>query len=316
MNRDYSKEEPVNTPVSFPGFTEYQRKKIFCINYNSIPSINAIFFGHWEFKPFYPFLVLFLLITSYFISFFVITQAYKAKILLNIILTLFFILSIVTYFQIIINGPGYFPFYFPQKFVDPNDPSGILSTQEQNIWRVQQKRPNRCIFSKTARRYVIRPDHYCYWVSSWIGKKNQKYFVHFTFWCSSYLLSFFIIDIGMFTDPISVSIIEMGLYFLYAIASCFFFIMCIWFFGIEINMISHNYTNWEQLNKISNERYNTGSCIGNFEDICGDRKTMWRWFLPISPFNPASNFELINGYESYDNSYLSFADSDLNTLHE
>ncbi|OHT06979.1 DHHC zinc finger domain containing protein [Tritrichomonas foetus] len=355
MPKNYDQQEPVNHPVSFPGSTEYKRHKFIGINFISIPSINSFFFGHWEIRLFYPFLVLSLIFSSFGVAQFLIIPSYvNTKIFLYLILFILFSLTIISYFQVIKTGPGYFPFYFPLKshqvpnttnnqnsqniqdhsnnqnnpidkhnqnvkfeknhlFYDQfNDPAGILSNETQSSWRVQQKRPNRCIFSKTARRYVIRPDHFCYWVSSWIGKKNQKLFAHFTFWCSAYLLSFLVIDIGMFLNPIPLSALNFWIFFVYACAACFFLLMCLWFFAFEMDMICHNYTHWEELNQIPSNKYDTGSCMKNYEDVCGPKTEMWKWFLPLTPFKTKNNFDLIQNYSSYDQNSLTLEEEDIN----
>jgi hypothetical protein len=73
-------------------------------------------------------------------------------------------------------------------------PSGIVASQKQVEWIETQTKPNRCIFSMSARRIVIRPDHFCGWTASWIGIRNHKFFWLFNFWGFVYISIFLIFD--------------------------------------------------------------------------------------------------------------------------
>jgi hypothetical protein len=178
--------------------------------------------------------------------------------------------------------------------------SGILSNQEQMEWMHTRPQPNRCIFSTLARRFVIRPDHFCGWTASWIGKRNHKFFWLFNFWGSIYITVFTIYDAleiasSIQDDSISFCFI---VYATYAVLGLFFGLMTISFtfghgFGILINQ-----TSWEEWNQIVRKRFSKG-VIDNVEDVCGSRRGFWCWLCPFSPWRDKSNEELIEDYRTY-----------------
>lgn len=292
-------EENQDNQQGFPGFTEWNPIKTCGIeNMFRIPAIEAIFIGHWETNFLYPLLVLFLMVFSYGLGCFVLFYYMsKGNIVILIILSTLLTMSLISYFKIIIDGPGYFQFSYPIEA--PNLPSGILSTEAQESWVMKRPRPNRCIFSHKARRFVIRPDHYCDWTASWIGKRNNKHFILFNTWIVLYLIAFITIDMAGL-----VHLAEHQNSFIFLLLFIFSVIGIGFLFGVFATVISQvhhvifNVTSWEEWNDISSNKYSK-DCIRNFEDICGSSKHWCLWLIPVSPFSKYTNEELVENYLPY-----------------
>ncbi|OHT12119.1 hypothetical protein TRFO_03756 [Tritrichomonas foetus] len=432
--------------MPFPGYTEYEKTPCcFFFTKTKIPSINATFFGHWEVSLSIPCITLFLMVSSYIVFFTIILhhlENYKS--LAFLLVTPLFLLFIISYIRIIVDGPGYFPFYWSnsdfqshhhsisspivinesfssnpyknseirptfdldqnigldltfnqefnenqniskeinkdtnknrhternkefdhggsenennqnlnnelnknhnrncyenhkmnknsnlQKFkkeikkdikctknyskskknnMDPDfnhllihdeeSPAGIVSNKEQLHYVKKRPKPNRCIYSSTARRIVIRPDHFCDYTQSWIGKKNFKFFVLFNTYGFLYIFFFCIFDfVSMMIEITSEKHRMLAILFIYFCLSLMFMMMTSLFVCSHCNNACTNTTSWENWNGVNPSRYDQG-CIENLEDVCGTRKKFFLWLFPISPWKGKTNFELIENYIDY-----------------
>jgi hypothetical protein len=83
---------------------------------------------------------------------------------------------------------------------DDHSPSGIISNHNQRRWAQLRSKPNRCILSTVGRCIVIRPDHFCKWSESWIGKRNQNFYLLFNIYGVLYLACFLAVDIMKLVD--------------------------------------------------------------------------------------------------------------------
>ena len=306
---------------NFPGFTIWHHDKYCCIRnaiyIKKLP--NKVFLGHWEVQPEFPIFVTILIVTSYFFGMIIIlpTWKYKYCFLISFFFSITFILCIYSYFRIIIDGPGYFPFYWPLKRsknqnlinddetsflidqeTDEYSPSGMLSTIEQVCWVNKRKRPNRSIMA--GRRFVIRPDHFCNWTTSYIGKRNYKFFLLFNFWGFVYVLiftfccvveSFYEFDVDNFT-------MKAGFILLFLSACFFFLLMTGYFTAILTYNMCINRTIWEEQNGIERSKFDRGF-YENVADVCGSWSKWYTFLLPISPWTELTNEELVKNYQSY-----------------
>lgn len=297
---------------NFPGFTEFKEYRICCFRFYSIPSLHQMFCGHWEVKPFFPLLFAILSFSSLFIVLFLALPYFgiEGKIMSCVIFILFFLFA-SSYFRIISDGPGYYPFYYGTSFQPPNtdnsllgeqfnSPSGIISNSEQFEWCTNRaEKPPRSILSKTARRFVLRPEHYCRWASSWIGKRNHKFFMLFTLYGLLYL-GLFVVYLARrlaqcFNDTFSLLMILLTIY---SVTAAAFFLMLVSYFVSNMIDISLNRTSWEQWNGIDQSTFDNGLCL-NLEDVFGSRKRFFCWICPFSPWKDKSNEDISVMYHSY-----------------
>jgi hypothetical protein len=253
-----------------------------------------------------PFLVLVLLISSYvlFLSSALALMSLMEAGIAFLVLTLLMGFLLVCYFQIIYTGPGYFPYYYRTLTHSPipddaHDISGILSTPAQVAYVESHPAPPRSIFSRLARRYVLRPDHFCHWTASWIGKMNLKFFILFCFDGALYT-GFYCgyavrLLLPLFASKIDARTIILGIYGLTAFA---FFVAQVRFVIIALCNAAHARTNWEVWNAIDSANFEQGSVMENCADAMGPgAKCMW--MCPCSPWGVLSPRDLAEGYASY-----------------
>jgi hypothetical protein len=295
----------------FPGFTDYSTRSFYGLcDVVSIPAIRATFIGEWEVALFCPGLVVFLLISSYCVA------VILALPTLGVIgwismpfFTVIFLVFLISYYRVIADGPGYLPFYYPLSrssglssgedsylFADECSPSGVISDHAQAAWSRLRPKPNRCILSAQARRIVIRPDHFCDWTQTWIGKRNIKFFLLFNSWGFIYI---FIFAVTLFA-AIAVDIQErkswhVGIFFLYVFFAFLFLVMTGLFLCSHVPGMCQNVTAWESWNEIDRTRFDRG-WLRNTEDVCGSAANWWCWMCPTSPWKHWSNDALIQQY--------------------
>lgn len=317
-------EEDQENP-SFPGFTSWERTNYCCCNnaYVINNETKTVFLGHWEVTLSFPFTVCFFIIAGYIIPMTFIFPNWKTKgVFLAVLFSILFFLFFYSYFRVIIDGPGYLPFYWPMKRSDHTStetslepvahddsssllhsddlsPSGVITTKRQYYWAKKRPRPPRCTLSKEARRYVIRPDHICVWTSSWIGKRNYKFFLLFNIWGLIYILFATAVIIVEMIIQIRSEMASpiIGIYLIYL----FFAFLFAGFTGIfacsHTKQMCDNQTTWEIWKKVDPKAYDQG-CIKNVEDVCGPISKWYTYPCPISPFTQITNNELIENYPS------------------
>lgn len=299
----------------FPGYTVWEYTKCCCTNkaIQTLPK-KVLFLGHWEVQPGFPIAVYTIILTSYLLAMFGIYPYFgKYGIPCSICLSFLCFMFCYSYGRTIIDGPGYYPFYFPMghdeeaaesdSLLGKNDhsPSGIVSTQAQIDWVKTRPRPARCIFSTAARRYVIRPDHLCGWTSSWIGKRNHKFFILFNLWGFLYIAAFTASDILILFSDLTGDILTWSLvfYLIYSVLGICFGIMTFSFAMQHIVQAMTNVTSWEEWNNISRAKFQRGGCKENMEDVCGPSNKWYLYLCPVSPWLEMTNDEIIAEYPHY-----------------
>lgn len=296
-------EMEVGTPSlnDFPPLTDWQPVcKTPCLQLNYIPSMKEYFLNHWRISMFSATLVSFIILTSYIVYMEIHTFYLKQTASIKIIMTFLMLLFIYTYYSIILEGPGYLPFYFPLKIGKRKGDhadylAGVVSTQMQETYVKRHKKFNRVRYFDTARRYVIRPDHFCGWTGTFIGKKNHKLFYLFN------LYGFFYISLFNYFSYYSIRI-QFNLYNANTVAlivSIFYFIAGILFVlmtgGFSVTSLYNfavNATQFEIMSRKRRPEFNHG-CLQNFEDVCGPRKNFWLWLVPIGAFHGIPTEELL-----------------------
>ena len=167
----------------FPTPTDFHTRCTRCgVTLSYVDDIKATFCNHYELGSFLPIVVLALIFTGYanvIIFHIEFDWAEHWFILLEAFVMLIYCAS---YLNIIIEGPGYLPYYYPYQASDPHGISGVVSNREQLTWVRSQEHPLDVHFFRKARRLVIRADHYCFWTSCFIGRRNFKLFCLFNVW--------------------------------------------------------------------------------------------------------------------------------------
>lgn len=294
----------------FPGYTEYSSENYCGCKVVKIPSLNVTFLNEWEVSLEFPVVVTFIIMSSYFLCVCsMLPNIEDASSIWYYLISVLAFLFQYSYIRVISDGPGYLPFYYPLPGPHEGDdegpllndmetsPSGIISRKEQYTWAKKHPRPNRCIVSAQARRMVIRPDHFCDWTQTWIGKRNHKFFLLFNIWGFLYIILFSIIGMLaiMFVLQSGKQPFMSCIYFLYVFIGILFAMLTGTFMCSHCSSLCDNVTSWEEWNHIDPNRYNDG-CVTNCEDVCGSAKQWYCWPCPYSPWKGVTNEELLERY--------------------
>ena len=188
------------------------------------------------------------------------------------------ILLIVTW----LKDPGFLPFFYPatdrQTFTSTELRYGTACNDVQKEWARKQPRPARIVFSEGAGRYVIRGDHNCFFTGNWVGLHNHRYFVlaitYLMFADLIFVLSFLWVawqgKLAMgWIKATALIIITLG----------FLFLLSQNVFG-QLFLIGWNMTMVDRLKHWDRGQYDRG-CLNNYEEVCGPRKYICLWWLPI-----------------------------------
>ena len=291
---------------------ELTRVKHLCsccfLDFNYVPAIKRIFINSWQVSIFMPLLVLSIITSSYYVYIhFCLKLLTFLNIYITIILTFFMVLFIVSYLVAIIEGPGYLPFYYPFRLDDESDKyrlSGIVSTREQLAFVEENKNQElRMRYFKSSKRYVIRPDHFCDWFASFIGKKNHKLFFLFNVYGAIYIGAFLVFDfMALLKAPQKQKgTAAFPVLLIYSILALVFFSFTLSMFLQSIPEISSNETTYEIMRRkryhINIHRHETSKLEG-WEDICGPSKYWYMWILPIPAFCGIDEYDLIHQHSS------------------
>lgn len=297
----------------FPGYTDWTSKKICCCEFEAVPLLQTTYWHHWEVRWRAPIVVTILSISTLVICF-VFSLSHlgiEGKVMYGIFLLLFF-LFLGSYFCTIAEGPGYFPFYWAAHGADippapdgksllPDDDNtyGIISRSDQYQWAQRHRHPPRSIMSRTARRFVLRPDHMCSWAAVWIGKRNQKLFILTNIYGFLYLGLFVVYVARRFVElleePPDAVLFTLAIYGL--AASAMSMVMLAYAVQTLIDA-AQNRTSWEHWNRIDGRKFDLGT-LRNMEDVCGPSSRWYCWCWPLSPWRGISTTELARDYVAY-----------------
>lgn len=266
-----------------------------CCNVAYFPEQDFKMIGHWNASLLKPLLISFFGILSLLnLVYDIYMSANDIYVLISLeLVALFVFFSLaLSYWILIIRGPGYVPYNWDltqqKHYTWSTQMSSMAIYQEQVKYARMAVRPPRSSFSVGARRYVLRADHYCYWTNSWVGFKNQRYFILFTMWTVIYGLCWiglryrwYLVAFIPFHWQSIISLV-MFPFILYVIGFAFHH------FRHGIVNVIHNTTVIEKYHKRNVDDFNRGFC-GNLEEVCGPRACCCFWPCPWVCLNPVGD---------------------------
>lgn len=297
---DIDKELESQTPI--PPLTQWENIWSCCgLQYNYVPSTGEHYLNHWKVQYAYPIGVEFVIISSYLVAMFVHRPAVSFIGPKTIFfLTVFMILFAYSYVVTILVGPGYLPFYYPMKISQgptrPDYLSGMVTRGDQSEFSKNQTYPNRTRYFNSARRIVIRPDHLCAWVASFIGKKNHKLFFLFNFWGVVYISLFCYSCVRTLYETIFTIGLDTIMFFIivifYTILGFSFLFLTGNFLQQNLRQITLNRTQFEIMKKMPAHLYRLHPWYKNWEEVFGSISEWYLWLLPIPAFRGIDDYTL------------------------
>jgi hypothetical protein len=169
--------------------------------------------------------------------------------------------------------------------------------ETQLIYGKTQPYPFRCYFFKSARRAVIRPDHLCAWLASFVGKKNQKLFFLFNFWGVIYISMFTYCSIRSVVALIAVSnttweFIKYAIVCLYVILGFSFLMLTGNFLVQNLMQVCRNRTQFEAMKGMKPTLCLRHPWWRNWEDVFGPLSKWYMWLWPTPAFPDYDDYEL------------------------
>ena len=316
LNDDNNNDNLFNDQMNLPLVTNYNLICECChLRYTKIPALkNAKFINNWEVSLGYPIAVSFVIISSYCVFVFVHTQIIPwIQPWMILLMTILMLLFIISYYVGILEGPGYLPFYYPYRATDvlnktqitqsDKELTGIVSTQEQYEYVKNQPQIHRVKLFKSARRLVIRPDHFCAWFASFIGKKNHKLFMLFNIWGFIYISLFFASSAYSFylcLRDVDLMGMKMVICIIYLMLAFFFVTMTGSFSCESIYNLSMNTTTFEKMpaNRRKFRHRPKYNCKESWEEVCGPFSKWYTYCIPWSPYHNTDEYDLIHEHIS------------------
>ena len=274
--------------------TPYEDRSCCCFHCAYFPIGNFTICGHWICAPLKPILVNFsvlLLSALCFYDIWTYSPSMASKVGFVVYYGICLLCVAISYFEVIVIGPGYLPFNYKSVKVEPflweNEMESIVVYREQMQYAREIERPPRSTFAVTARRFVLRADHYCFWTESWIGLKNMRYFIVMLFWVVMWGISFFATHTYFFTYIAGGN----GFHWQYVLtivglaAALCITLTATYYLALATRDLCHNWTFLERLKKRTQPVYDLG-VKRNFEEVCGDRKYCPLWLFPCFISHP------------------------------
>lgn len=295
-----------------PKYTQWEHRfSIFGLHFYYVPSIAKTFINHWEVSLCMPIAVNFIIWSSYFLFLITYIKVLNWNIDRLIIMTVFLSLYVLSYFGIILEGPGYLPFFYPHRppktnLNYPDYLSGIVTNEKQFEFVRQRIVLRDAHYFKSARRVVIRPDHFCDWCACFVGKKNFKLFFLFNFWGVLYIGFFGISALMGFIGESNESrpnVFLLIFCMMYIFLAFFFFIFQFIFTVQTIYSIFTDTREFENMKSekkkganipISNHTRKKSSCLSKLEDVFGSIKLFFLWLLPVGAFHGIDDYLLVD----------------------
>ena len=195
--------------------------------------------------------------------------------------TFTFIMTHLCYFVTHFSNPGILPWYWAttkqRVYTIEELRGGFATNQDQVQWGKTHDWPIRGFFSGHHGCIVLRADHFCSYISQWIGLKNNRYFVQSVFYCTISLFHYEVLFFKVYQDPEFVRTSFTYIGFILAVTG-FLFLHGPQLFSV-LWRVATNKTFIELY--FGQENVYSKDIISNFEEIFGTRKLFPLWFFPI-----------------------------------
>ena len=286
-------------------------KKCCCCKFATFIDAELTLCNHWVVKPLRP-----ILISTYFLILFATAIAdvflfsdiydqikynnFKINLPWVAIIVIFvlFICTTSSFYAVMCRGPGYAPYdWSVKKDVNISFEETVKRFavyQQQVDFAKAGEQPPRSCFSTPARRFILRADHYCAWMTNWIGLKNQRYFIIFLFYGSIVLFSIFLITLSFLHYHYS---LHSTAFYIFALSASGFFSI---FIGLQLLQQVYNATfNTLTMELIKQmEPFYSRGTLNNWEEVCGSSKYICLWPFPCYNHKP-----IIDGFDFPDYPY-------------
>lgn len=287
INEPLNNIQNVETPDDIPEETKWKQVKNCCgAPVLLVMPVDRLFIKHWELSlciPIFVASIIIFCIVSYFISVFPYLTPKYLQLISPIEIFFMFILFLWSYLYAAFSDPGFLPFDWVKSkktYYTWEEQLNGLAIRTDQFEFARKHHPNFASFSSMSGRFIIRADHFCGWITNWVGKRNHKQFILLTFYgflfCLSLVFWRFFTNVNFRKTNKSLFVVNLiSLIFeaSYAVALFIFFIE---------NLINL-FKNRTQIMKWKNKNANSSNCCDGVKDVCGEHNICC-YFLPTPAF--------------------------------
>ncbi|OHT06220.1 DHHC zinc finger domain containing protein [Tritrichomonas foetus] len=234
---------------------------------------DRLFCRHWEIRLCIPIFVIFVInycVVAFFVATFPILTPNHLKIVSPIVLTIEFVLFGWSYLSASFSDPGFLPYDWVRTkntWYSWEDQLTGFALRPDQIQFAQNHHPPYASFSTLSGRYVIRADHFCGWITNWVGKRNHKQFILMNFY--GFLFCSTLCVFKMFTSE-SLFKTNRNLFIVDVAATLFELSFAFTLFGFLCSNLWNMFLNRTQIQKWKNTTgKNTRRCNG-CREVFGD----------------------------------------------
>lgn len=286
INVPLNNNQTIETP-EIPEETKWKQVKNCCgMPVLLVMPADRLFIKYWELSLCAPIFVSIIIVycwISYFITIFPYLSPKYLKIISPIEIFIMFALFLWSYIYATFSDPGFLPFDWvktKKTYYSWEEQLTGLAIRKDQIEFARKHHPNYASFSSMSGRFIIRADHYCGWISNWVGKRNHKQFILLTFY--GFLYSGSLIFWNIFTN-ISLKKTNKPLFVVNVIAVVFEAAYTIALFLFFIDNLYNLFRNRTQIMIWKNKNANSGKCCAGFNEVCGDHNFCC-YLLPTPAF--------------------------------
>lgn len=283
--------EPLFTEEDGHRETVYEDRSCCLCHCAYFPLIPRTLCGEWLVRPLKPILLgIFSCCSAFFFWFDTWGKIPDRNVELGLYLGgLFSMVCLVwSYVATIVRGPGYVPFNWnleKRKHYSWHDTCRYLVVyEEQYQYAKHHSGPPRSFINRGSRRYVLRGDHYCDWVETFIGIKNHRYFMLIPFWMIVYSGLFIGAHYywGLSLTKESKWYEYIGSVFDLAHVILVGFSMFHLVRALRHLIVDETFVEWKHKIPFMFRK----NCWGSFKDVCGPGWCCLFWIFPFCCFEP------------------------------
>lgn len=278
-----------------PSGSIFEDKSILCFRLAYFPVPEIYVLGHWIIRWFRPLLLFVLFVYEVTVGAldcvkYVPDRGWRAAFL--VLISIADLCVLISYVATIARGPGYLSYNYNR--VDGTEDSwesrmaNFVTYQEQLDFAKQNEKPPRASFSISARRYVLRADHYCLWTESWIGLRNLRYFTLVMSWAFISGVLWILAHFWWFKNNLLHFEVRHLLTYVGLIVVIVMIVFSTYYLFKSLVNLKNNVTFIEKW-KNSATNFKKDNCLDNFAEVCGSKKYCPLWIFPCIPFEPVED---------------------------